>query len=53
MNEDWSKTELVRRARNLNQQAIGYRLSGVSAQKLWAKEMCSRRDEFMRRARAI
>lgn len=53
MHEDLSKSELVRRARNLNQQAIGYRLSGEKGQMLWASDMCKRRDEFIRRARAI
>ena len=53
MHEDLSKSELVRRARNLNQQAIGYRQSGDKGQLMWAADMFKRRDEFIRRARAF
>jgi hypothetical protein len=46
-----SKNECVQRARNLNQQAIGYRLSGTKRQLDWAADACKRRDEFMQQAR--
>ncbi|BGE57703.1 TPA: hypothetical protein NI771_004918 [Pseudomonas aeruginosa] len=47
-----SKNECVQRARNLNQQAIGYRLSGTKRTLEWAAGACKRRDEYMQQARA-
>ncbi len=42
------RSECVRRARNLNQQAISYRLGG---QKKRADELTMRRDQYMSAAR--
>lgn len=42
-------SELVRRARNLNQQAVGYKLAGQLGR---AEQMFSRRKLFMRIARS-
>ncbi len=53
MSEKLSKIELVRLARALNQLAIGYRLSASQREREWSVDVCKRRDEFMRRARAI
>ncbi|WP_274644142.1 hypothetical protein [Pseudomonas serbica] len=47
-----SKEECVQRARNLNHQAIGYRISGEKRQLKIAAEFRMRRDEFMKQARA-
>lgn len=47
-----SKEECVQRARNLNHQAIGYRVSKEKRQLKIAAELCERRDEFIRQARA-
>lgn len=47
-----SKAECVRRARNLNHQAIAHCLSGEKRQRLIAPDFFKRRDEFMARARA-
>jgi hypothetical protein len=47
-----SKAECVKRARNLNHQAIGYRVSNEKRQLKIAAELCERRDEFMKQARA-
>ncbi|WP_338924531.1 hypothetical protein V0M98_33490 (plasmid) [Pseudomonas silesiensis] len=47
-----SKAECVQRARNLNHQAIGYRMSGQKRLLKLAVEFCGRRDEFMKQARA-
>jgi hypothetical protein len=46
-----SKYECVNRARNLNQQAISYRLSGEKRQLNWVADACKRRDEYMLQAR--
>lgn len=43
----------VRRARNLNQQAIGYRVSGGKYQRDLALQAVSRRDFYMGQARHI
>ena len=48
-----SKSELVRRARALNQLAIGYRLSSSQREQAWSDDVRKRRDELMLRARAI
>jgi hypothetical protein len=42
------RSECVRRARNLNQQSVAYRLGG---QKKRAKEFTLRRDQYMSAAR--
>lgn len=42
------RSECVRRARNLNQQAVSYRLGG---QKKRANELTKRRDQYMSAAR--
>lgn len=42
-------SELVRRARNLNQQAVGYKLAGQMGR---AAQMFSRRQLFMHIARS-
>lgn len=47
-----SKAECVRRARNLNHQAIAYCLSGEKRQRLIVADFFTRHDEFMARARA-
>lgn len=47
-----SKAECVQRARNLNHQAIGYRISGQKRLIKLAAEFCERRDEFIALARA-
>lgn len=47
-----SKAECVQRARNLNQQAIGYRMSGQKRLIKLAVEFCERRDELIAQARA-
>ena len=43
-----TKRECVRRARNLNQQAVSYRLGG---QMKWARELVQKRKQYMAAAR--
>jgi len=43
-----TKSECVRRARNLNQQAIAYRSCGKTK---WAREMVRKRTQYMAAAR--
>lgn len=43
-----TKSECVRRARNLNQQAIAYRSTGAT---LWATNLFKKRDQYMNAAR--
>lgn len=43
-----SKAECVRRARNLNQQALVYRACGKHA---WARELVHKRKQYMAAAR--
>lgn len=43
-----TKAECVRRARNLNQQALAYRSCG---KKTWARELVEKRKQYMAAAR--
>lgn len=43
-----TKSECVRRARNLNQQALAYRSCGKSK---WARELVQKRKQYMAAAR--
>ncbi len=43
-----TKSECVRRARNLNQQAIAYRVGGKQS---WACELVKKRKQYMAAAR--
>lgn len=43
-----TKRECVRRARNLNQQAVAYRQSGKTK---WARELVKMRKQYMATAR--
>jgi len=43
-----TKSECVRRARNLNQQAVSYRLGGKPK---WARELIQKRKQYMAAAR--
>lgn len=53
MNDQQQIKDDVRRARNLNQQAIGYRIGGGKYQRKLADEAISRRDFYMACARRV